>query len=85
VQERFYLEHPELRGVVRWTFEAPPHRKRPDDPKPAVAAIEHECDAIKFHRAILKAFHSDIHGKRKLTCDEVVATVNRLWEAKTNA
>jgi hypothetical protein len=68
-QDRFYLEHPELRGVVRWLLESPPRPKR-DEPKPA---------------AIEKAFHSDHHGRRKFTCDEMAATVNRLWdEARAN-
>lgn len=73
-QDQFLREHPELRGVVRWIFEAPP-RKRPDDPKPAGPAIEH--DAISYN-ALAKRFHPDLCGKRKFDAHTIMSIINEL-------
>jgi hypothetical protein len=72
-----------FRTPVQWIYAAPKRPKRPDDPKPASAAIEGDSLAVVFHRAILKAFHSDHHGHRTFTGDEIIATVNRLWDEAT--
>jgi hypothetical protein len=65
---------------------APPMPRRPDDPKPAAAgAIEGDTIAASFHRALLKAFHSDHHGHRSYTSDEILATINFLWNERQKA
>jgi hypothetical protein len=83
VQDKLYLDHPELRGIVRWVFEAPPKPKRPDDPKPANTAIEGESVASAFHRAIVREFHPDHHPDRTYTGHDTLAAVNRLWDEAT--
>jgi hypothetical protein len=60
-------------------IEGHPPRPRRDEPRPA--AIEAEGDATRFHRAVIKAFHSDHHGHHTYTSDEIVGIVNRLWES----
>ena len=56
----------------------PPLPRRPD----AAPQEENLIDAdSKFHRALLKAFHSDHHGQRKrFSCDEIVAVTNAAWK-----
>jgi hypothetical protein len=61
----------------------PPRQQRRPDEKPASAALEGDSLAVVFHRAILKAFHSDHHGHRTFTSDEIIATVNRIWTEAT--
>ena len=68
------------RSTVRVVDHAPPRARRDDDPKPTAAVIEGDTIAAAFHRALLKAFHSDRHGHRSYTGDEVVTTINRLWD-----
>lgn len=71
------------RKPVEWKFEPPPQPKHRDDPKPAAPAIAGDSLAVVFHREILKAFHSDHHGHRSYTSDEIISTVNRLWTEAT--
>ena len=59
---------------------APPRPRRPDDPKPAVPGIEGDTVAVAFHRAVVKAFHSDHHGAKTYSGDEVLAIINRAWD-----
>jgi hypothetical protein len=70
----------DFRAPIEWVYAAPPLPKgRPEDPKPSTA-IEGDTIAAAFHRALLKAFHSDHHGHRSYTGDEIVTTINRLWD-----
>jgi hypothetical protein len=66
-----------FRTPVQWIHEAPKRPKRPDDPKPAGTAIEH--DAIPF-TALARRFHPDLCGKRKFTADQVMAIILELRE-----
>jgi hypothetical protein len=67
-----------FRSPVEWKHQAPPRPKRPDDPKPASAAIE--GDAISYH-AIAKRLHPDLCGKRKFTADQVMQIINELRDS----
>ena len=59
---------------------SPPFPRRPDAAPQEGRLVEAEGDGVKFHRALLLAFHSDHHGQRKrFSCDEIVATINRIW------
>jgi hypothetical protein len=78
-QDRLLAEHPELRGVVRWVFEAPPRPKRPDAPAPADKAIEHDVIA---YSALAKRFHPDLNGKRKFDANMIMQIINELRGAK---
>jgi hypothetical protein len=58
---------------------APPLPKRPESAPQEDKLLDADADS-KFRRALLHAFHSDIHGQRKTyTGDQVVATINRIW------
>jgi hypothetical protein len=70
VQDKLYLDHPELRGIVRWVFEAPLRPKRPNDPPQQDWLLEHDT---AFHRALVRRFHSDLVGDRTFTADQVLA------------
>jgi hypothetical protein len=80
VQDLFLHEHPELRGVVRWIFEAPPRPKRPGEKPDVAPAVEGDTVATAFHRLVLRAFHRDLHGaKKRWSADEVVTILNDCW------
>ena len=69
----------DFRAPIEWVYAAPPRPKgRPENPKQSIV-IEGDTIAAAFHRALLKAFHSDHHGHRSYTGDEIVTTINRLW------
>ena len=59
---------------------APPMPRRPENAPQEDKLLDTEADS-RFRRALLVAFHSDHHhGKRKtFSCDEIVATINRIW------
>jgi hypothetical protein len=69
------------RSRLEWRYEAPPQPRR-DSPKTVNApVIEGEGDAVKFHRALLRRFHSDLIGSRRtFKADAVVAIINECWE-----
>ena len=68
------------RAPVSIIDHAPPLPKRPENAPQEDRLVEAEGDGVKFHRALLLAFHSDHHGQRKrFSCDEIVAVINRLW------
>jgi hypothetical protein len=83
-QDLFLHEHPELRGVVRWIFEAPPRPKRPGEKPYVTPAIEGDTVGTTFHRLALRAFHRDLHGaKKRWSADEVVTILNDCWSQAT--
>ena len=71
------------RASLEWKFESPPQPRRSNEPRVVNApAIEGETDAVKFHRALLRRWHPDLHsGKRKYSAQEITAVINELWES----
>jgi hypothetical protein len=78
-QDQFLREHPELRGVVRWIFEAPPRPRRPDGAAPADKLLL-ERDAIPY-ASLAKRFHPDLCGKRKFDAHMIMSIINELRDA----
>jgi hypothetical protein len=59
---------------------APPMPKRPEAAPQEDKLLDAEADSHS-RRALLSAFHDDHHHgqHRRFTCDEIVATINRIW------
>jgi hypothetical protein len=77
-QDKLYSDYPELRGVVRWLFEAP-SQKRPDEPKPTIIDPADHSHAATVYKSLMKRYHSDAHPGVMFTADQIVAALNELW------
>ena len=65
------------RAPVEWVFAAPP-RPRREGAKPA---IQGDTAAAAVYRDLAKKFHPDTHQGKRFTAGEVMAALNRLWDA----
>jgi hypothetical protein len=57
------------------------HPPRQGHEKPAGAALEGDSAAARVFRDLTKEFHPDVHHGKKFTAGEVMAALNRLWDA----
>jgi hypothetical protein len=86
VQDKLYLDHPELRGIVHWVFEAP-KPKRLDDPKPAAPTVENltakerEDRVTEVYRKGLLVVHPDKASEGPLDRDAVTRAFTELYDA----
>ena len=59
---------------------APPMPKRPDDPKPASAAIEGETTLSKFIKKLAQHFHPDLTpSTKRFSATQIMQIVNQLY------
>jgi hypothetical protein len=66
-----------FRAPIEWVHKAPPLPKR-EGAKPA---IQGDTAAAAVYRDLVKRFHPDTHQGKRFTAGEVMAALNRLWDA----